>query len=638
MQDHAFRRLVAAYELDSRDDPRRFAIVTAALAALGYAAIVAALAGAAIGLGWGVAQLLHGRVRSWKLMLVLGCASLLVSLLRALWMRSQEPQGIAITRRDAPRLFELVEKLRRRTGAPRPHRVLIDGELNAAVVQQPRLGLLGWHRNTLIVGLPLLMGLDTKQFAAVLAHEFGHLKGAHGKLGAWVYRTRRSWYRLAAARERVGLGSSVADLALAFFFRHFFPRFNARAFVLSRQQEYEADRAAHEIVGREPAAESLLAIELQARYLHELFWPTVWRRAAHAASPAEERPYRAMQRALQGATAHTKARSWLKEALKRLPDLADTHPCLRDRLDFADVPARLPAPVQLSAAQALLGEALPAWISRMDHHWRGQVGAAWVQRHRDARAQRQLAEELAAELASGPLDPDEHLLWARAARLHDGEAAEVTVLRRMHQDHPGNLEARYELGITLIDADDSQLNEEGAALLRGVAEAEAGNHPWALGAAERIEAWLQARERFDELKTWRATLARIEERSGAAWEALHDFDTPLQLGPHGLGRRVLRPLEDLLRGEKAAGRAWLVRKSAEGAPAWRFCLVIVERSRLLGQPDPQSWWAELHERIELPCPFMVIDLANPYWKDPARAPMVAQLTAPPGALLRTGRP
>jgi Zn-dependent protease with chaperone function len=635
VEGHDYRRLVAAYELDSRDDPRRFALTTAAMAAFGYAAIVATLAGAGAGLGWGLVQLLQGRVRGWKVMLVIACASLLVSLLRALWLRQREPEGLAITHREAPRLFELIDKVRRRTGAPRPDRVLIDGDLNAAVVQQPRLGLLGWHRNTLILGLPLMMGLDTKQLAAVIAHEFGHLRGAHGKLGAWVYRTRRSWFMLATSRERAGLGGSVADLALAFFFRHFFPRFNARAFVLSRQQEYEADRAAHEIVGARPAAEGLLAIELQARYLHENFWPMVWRRAAQVASPAEERPYRAMRRALHGVLTHQKAGLWLKEALKRLPDLSDTHPSLRDRLEFADVPARLPAPAKLSAADALLRESLSAWISLLDRRWREEVAASWSDRHRYARAQRALMEELARALAAGPLEPDDHLLWARAARSLDGEAAEVSVLRRMLQDHAEHLGARYELGITLIDADDQQLNEEGAALLRGVAEA--GNHPWTLPAAQRFEAWLQVRERFDELKTWRTKLARFEEQTGAAWEALNDFDGPQHFEPHGLGRRALRPLEDLLRGEKAAGRAYVLRKTAEAAPGWRFCIVVVERSKVIGQPDAQTWWMELRERIDLPCPFMVIDMAHPYWSDSARAPLLAQMLAVPQACVWSGR-
>ena len=72
MDDTSFRRLVARYEHDSRDDPIRFARLTAAMAAFGYAAILATLAASAWGLVWGTRQLLHGRVAGWKVLLVPG--------------------------------------------------------------------------------------------------------------------------------------------------------------------------------------------------------------------------------------------------------------------------------------------------------------------------------------------------------------------------------------------------------------------------------------------------------------------------------------------------------------------------------------------------------------------------------------
>ena len=53
-------------------------------------------------------------------------------------MRLEAPQGLPVTAQEAPHLFELIEKVRAKTGAPRPDRVLIDGELNAAVWQQSR--------------------------------------------------------------------------------------------------------------------------------------------------------------------------------------------------------------------------------------------------------------------------------------------------------------------------------------------------------------------------------------------------------------------------------------------------------------------------------------------------------------------
>lgn len=635
MDEQDFRRLVADYEHDSRHDPRGFAWRTAAMAVLGYAAIVGTLIGTAFGLAWGFDELLTGRVRAWKVLVVIGCASLLVSLLRAVWMRQNPPHGIVITAKDAPRLFELLRKLAKRTGAPRPDRVLLDGELNAAVVQQPRLGLLGWHRNDLILGLPLMMGLTTKQFAAVLAHEFGHLQGAHGKLGAWVYRTRRSWVMLAQSRQSVRWGGNIADAVLAFFFRHFFPRFNARAFVLSRQQEVEADRVAHALVGAQPAAEGLLAIELQARWLHEVFWPQVYRRAVAAASPERARPYREMRQLLPQSLRHARAGEWLGEALKRLPDAGDTHPSLRDRIELAGVKAALPAVPVAPAADTLLLESVDTWLKRLDERWRVEIAPAWSERHRYAKAQRHLVEELETARREAPIDPDDHLLWARAARLLDGDAAEQSVLRRMIEDHPDHVGARHELGMLLVDAVDPALRSEGAELLRGVAEA--GSNPWALSAARRRETWLAATDRFDELKTWRTLLRRREEEGEAAWHALHDFDGTQHFEPSGLGRRALRPLQDLLRGEKAVGRAFVVRKSDAAAPGWRFCIVVVERSKVLGQPDAAHWWEELRDRIDLPCPFMVVDLAHPFWAASERKAIVKQMLDVPNACVYAGR-
>ncbi|TXC66004.1 hypothetical protein FSC37_08950 [Piscinibacter aquaticus] len=52
-------------------------------------------------------------------------------------------------------------------------------------------------------------------------------------------------------------------------------------------------------------------------------------------------------------------------------------------------------------------------------------------------------------------------------------------------ERPDSLAGRYELGMLLIDDADAARCEEGAELLRSVAEQ--GNHPWAFSAAARRE-------------------------------------------------------------------------------------------------------------------------------------------------------
>ena len=93
-----------------------------------------------------------------------------------------------MTAQEAPRLFELIEKVRAKTGAPRPDRVLIDGELNAAVWQQPRLGLLGWHRNHLSSRLAADDGLvDTPARCGDRARVPATGAARNGVSARWIY-------------------------------------------------------------------------------------------------------------------------------------------------------------------------------------------------------------------------------------------------------------------------------------------------------------------------------------------------------------------------------------------------------------------------------------------------------------------
>jgi hypothetical protein len=82
---------------------------------------------------------------------------------------------LELYRTDAPALFALLETLRSRLKTPRVHHVLLVGAHNAAVVQLPRLGVFGWQRNYLLIGLPLMQSVSPKEFDAVLApyHDVG---------------------------------------------------------------------------------------------------------------------------------------------------------------------------------------------------------------------------------------------------------------------------------------------------------------------------------------------------------------------------------------------------------------------------------------------------------------------------------
>jgi Zn-dependent protease with chaperone function len=146
-------------------------------ALLGYSFILLMLVGTvgliALTIGIGLFTRTIGVI--WKVVALLVVFAWKV--LRSLWVRFEAPEGLPLTAAEAAPLLELLQQQTRALKAPRVHQVLLTDDFNAAAVQVPRLGILGWPRNYVLVGLPLLQALTPTQAAAVVGHELGHLRG-----------------------------------------------------------------------------------------------------------------------------------------------------------------------------------------------------------------------------------------------------------------------------------------------------------------------------------------------------------------------------------------------------------------------------------------------------------------------------
>lgn len=643
MRESKFKQLVTEYDHRARHAPGRFTAVTAIWAVLGQLAILALLLLAMVGLAFAVGHLLNPPFQFSALLWALGFASLLWSTLAALWLRQQPLPGRVLKRGDAPKLFELIDKVHKRCQVPSPDLVVLDTELNAAILQQPRLGLLGWHRNVLVLGLPLLMTLDVKQLAAVVAHECGHLRGSHGKLGAWIYRTRRSWFRLAESRADAGGGVWLGDAALQLFFEYFFPRFNARAFVLSRQQEVEADVLARVAMGAKPVAEGLLIMAVQQRYLDEVFWPRMLR-PAHTEPVPTGRPFRDMRLQMREAFVHPKAEHWLRDALRRVPAPGDTHPSLRERIQATETAPLLPARPLHCAADALCAKVLPKWLHWADEQWRKDVEITWATRYRLARRDAALLQDLAQEELQGPgLAPADLLLWARTAWRLDGRWSARQPLEQLLRQHPHDGESRYLMAcLELDEASDptslqsrTAMRESGLARLEGLAQQ--GQSEWAVAAARRLEEAYEAGEDFAALADLRSVRKALEARDQQALEALYEFGGRVELSVPAFSARVLRPILDVLRREPAVGRAFFLKRTVSHAAGWSLYLLVIERKPGGAQPDAQHWWQALDEQIDMPLRLMVVDLEHPHWASPARQPLVEHIKRIEGACIYSGR-
>jgi Zn-dependent protease with chaperone function len=304
------------------------------------------------------------------------------------------PQGREITRADAPALFESLDDMRRKMDGPRFHHVLVVNEVNAAVVQRPAFGLVGWPRNYLLLGLPLLECLASDEAMAVVAHEYGHLAGSHGRFSAFIYRLRHTWGTVQAYLDHFQgwLARLVSPLV-----RWYAPYFNAYTFVLARADEYNADAASSQLVGPGSAAHALKRVNLVApRY--EQFMDKTFERVSDESTPPPD--------LLHAWAEHTReeieeasTKRWLDDALDREGHFTDTHPTLRARLsalsqgdDMLEAPP--PAIAGKTASQVWFGPSLDTLRSELQGQWVAQVSQAWTERYAQTQAERTRLQEL----------------------------------------------------------------------------------------------------------------------------------------------------------------------------------------------------------------------------------------------------
>ena len=167
-----------------------------------------------------------------------------------------------------PLLFTFVNEICHRIGAPAPVEIRLHCQVHTSVGFHR--GVKGLLKNDLVlnVGLPLVAALTLRQFAGVLAHEFGHYAGGKGTRSEYViYRVNRWLHRLCFGRDRWDEKLShivskpdhqwapVARLAAKFLegtrysYRGLRYIANAISSDILRQQEFAADRLETQIAG-----------------------------------------------------------------------------------------------------------------------------------------------------------------------------------------------------------------------------------------------------------------------------------------------------------------------------------------------------------------------------------------------------
>lgn len=534
MTAEQFEELVAHLEAKAQRDPKGYRLRVLGLAILGYAYLVFILTTLLVLFGllvWYVKD--HGlNYGTIKIGIALG--ALILVMLASLWVSFPPFTGITLTRENVPKLFAMLDELCTKLDAPRFHTVLLNDDFNAAVGQRPRLGILGWYRSYLLVGMPYMQATSPQQFRAVMAHELGHLSGNHGKFGSWIYRQRRTWGQVL---ENFSDDGGFFDAIFQRFFRWYAPYFFGYTFVLARANEYEADRVSVEAAGKEAAGDALIVAHLQSRNLKN-YWKEVYEAVDRQREPPAN-AFTEMSKALRKTPEESALVSWMDRALSIKTDLADTHPSLTDRLkamgyvtEGVDPLTLVPEIPPQTAAEFYFGDALSHYLERLDTEWQAGIAPAWQQRYEYAQeAQKKLAE-LDAKAQDERLTDEELYEQTTLATEFRGESAALLLWKELNQRLPDSTPAKYGYGRSLLATKDAA----GIALIEQVMDLE----------PESVE---PGTETIYEFLSENATLA---EADAYRKEARKRFEV---LEEGAKERKTVKPKDELLPHELSAEEA-----------------------------------------------------------------------------------
>lgn len=585
LNQEQFDILIQKLEIFARKQPSAYKLRVALLATLGYAYIFAILA-ATLALLAGIVWLMlnsrsfnAGVIKATIFLLAFG-----LILLRSLWVSFPAPTGLYVKRKDLPGLYAFVDELSSKLRAPRFHQILLMDDFNAGVIQRPRLGLLGWQQNYLIIGLPLMLALTTEQFRAVLAHELGHLSGNHSRFGGWIYRQRLTWYRIA---EGLGEGGNETSwFIFKRFLKWYVPFFNAYSFVLARMDEYEADRCAVELTGAKNVAEALINAEIKARFLENSFFSNIYKQV-ETEIETPKLVFTEMKAAFLKEIPSTESSLYLTQALAGKTNNGDTHPCLSDRLNALQCLPKnqeeisLPATMKVSAAREVLGTALDKFIEHFNQIWYDRMATPWRQKYAQVQESLATLKKLESKSKEDKLNTEESWQRIQLTLEFKGDSVALPLLKELLDIDDDDVSANYLMGQVLLN----QQNKSG---IKYIEKAMAKDIHIVVDGCQIIYSFLMQQNDTSTAKLYKQRAEKYYDKMLKAGQEREYIQTSDKFQPHGLSQAQLNSFCQQLSRYTEIKTVYLVQKTVEHFPEKPLYILGVMRK--------VGFWGEVDTR------------------------------------------
>jgi len=542
---------------------------------------------------------------------------------KSLFVKMEKPDGPRVSREEAPKLWAEVDQIAEACKAPKIDEIVLDMDMNAAAIQVPRFGMLGFYKNYLLLGLPLMIALPKDEMRSVIAHEFGHFSGQHGKMGGWIYRLNTTLMRI-----RESLAKHGGTFLFSKFFDWYQPRFDALSFALRRQNEYAADAAASAHAGADAAATALMRVS----YLDQVMQKGVWDRITERSKVEPEAPrdaYLSLESQIEEAASKVDVATRLRRALATKTTYDDTHPSLTDRLlgldrlpkDDQVALAELSKPVANSAAEEYLGSSLHIFLAQMSAEFNDHWKEGWKEIYQDHQNDRQELARLRDQMQREPLTWEQRSDLAFLTMRLGEPAPALDMFNAMAEERPADALTQFGLGEALLALDDPR----GEMHLRDSFRLDMSYVP----AATRLIAEFKSRNgNPDDLEELREEYYERMQEAQVIEVERTSLTVTDRFEPCKVSDQQREQIADQIRKRNDVKRAWLVTKVIPYEMDQRTNILLVEPTKTLlsGADRSQKVIDAVSSEVEFPFPVLV-------YAPPNIKPWERRLSEVPGSLL-----
>ena len=519
---------------------------------------------------------------------------LLISVMR---IRFEKPKGYALQPVDYPELFTRLDDISRCIHAPKIHQVILTSGLDATILQTPRLGLLGWHHNTLMIGLELLLILSPRQADIVLIQALGHYSSKHHGFNNWIYQCRVNWQQLLDNLIRVhGPGPSL----LRAFLKWYLPKFNHYSIATMQMSEYEVDTLAADMVHHDSVAMALINRWVVGPYVEETYWMAFFQQADHLPNPPS--PWGSLRHYLESNLAiRSGLQRKLQQSLLEQGDEFNANPSLVNRLAALNARTELPEPSIISAAEIWLDTKYHRVIHDFDQMWSEINTQRWMERYeyvRQAKVQLVQLRNLSLE------EMTDDALWDKAQLEAElGDKDQAILAYRSYQDRfPDHALTAFHLGYYASAAGSEEILIQMKKALRQA--------DLVIPACQYTCEYLTRNHRKQESLWWERRAEQqlaIDYQAYAERKTLADSD---QIIAYDADEVIQSYLAEKLQETGKIAKAWIAQKAVQHYPEYPVLIVIIQcRGFFINEVALMD---QLTEQLHLGRAFFIISKKGPY--------------------------